>query len=238
VNGTVKLLGWLAEHGETLDACLVGEPTNPHVLGDMVKIGRRGSLTGRLSVQGVQGHVGYPHLADNPIPRLLRMLTAIGGRELDRGNAHFQASNLEITSIDVGNTASNVIPAAARAVFNIRYNTEHTGAALEAWLRQSCAAVGGRPHLDIEHGAEPFLTPPGRFSEVIANAVESVTGQRPELSTTGGTSDARFIKNYCPVAEFGLISQTMHKVDERVAVADLIRLRNIYGRILRGWFQG
>ena len=238
INGTVKVLHWMAEHGERIDACLVGEPTNPQRLGDMIKIGRRGSLTGRLTVFGTQGHVGYPHLADNPIPRLMQMLSRIDAVELDRGNAHFQASNLEITTIDVGNPTTNIIPGQARATFNIRYNTEQTAAALEAWLRQSLDAVGGRYELAIEASSEPFLTPPGRLSELVSRAIQATVGRTPELSTTGGTSDARFIKNYCPVVEFGLVGQTMHKVDERVRLADLTALAAIYERILKGWFGG
>ncbi|HUN49928.1 MAG TPA: succinyl-diaminopimelate desuccinylase [Candidatus Sulfotelmatobacter sp.] len=236
INGTAKVLRWMAEQGERIDACVVGEPTNPTRLGEMVKIGRRGSLTGRLTVLGTSGHVAYPHFADNPIPRLMRVLGALDARELDRGNAHFQASNLEITTIDVGNSATNVIPAEAKATFNIRYNTEQTGAALEAWIRQTCDALGGTCRLDIEHGSDPFLTAPGPLSDALSAAIEAVTGRRPELSTTGGTSDARFIKNYCPVAEFGLASQSMHKVDEHVPLADLAALTDIYARLLDRWF--
>jgi len=238
INGTVKVLQWMAEQGETIDACVVGEPTNPTRLGEMLKIGRRGSLTGRLTVFGQSGHIAYPDLADNPIPRLMRTLTLLDERTLDRGNQHFQASNLEITTIDVGNPATNVIPAEARATFNIRYNTEQTGAALEAWICKTCAAAAGRHKIDIEQGSSPFLTQPGPLSDAVAAAVEAVTGRRPELSTTGGTSDARFIKSYCPVAEFGLASQTMHKVDERVPLADLAALTDIYARLLESWFAG
>jgi succinyl-diaminopimelate desuccinylase len=236
INGTAKVLQWLAARGERLDACLVGEPTNPTRLGEMVKIGRRGSLTGRLTVAGVQGHVGYPHLADNPIPRLCRMLLAIAEPRLDEGNAHFEPSNLEITSVDVGNPAANVIPAEARAVFNIRFNTEHTGPGLERWLRERLDRIGGRYRLEVELGAEPFLTEPGPFSELIQAAVADVLGARPALSTTGGTSDARFIRAHCPVAEFGLVGQTMHKTDERVRLADLAALTEIYARVLSRYF--
>jgi len=236
VNGTVKVLQWLKDQGETLDACLVGEPTNPNAVGEMIKIGRRGSLTGVLTVRGQQGHVAYPHLADNPIPRLVRMLDALVTPELDRGNDHFQASNLEITTVDVGNPATNVIPAEARAVFNIRFNTEHTGDSLSTWLRRTLDGVGGGYQLDIAVGSEPFLTPPGPLSALLTQAVEDVTGRTPELSTTGGTSDARFIKDHCPVAEFGMIGQTMHKVDEYVSVAELDMLGRIYERVLDGYF--
>ncbi len=236
INGTTKVLDWLAARNEKLDVCLVGEPTNPHRLGEMVKIGRRGSLTGRLTVHGAQGHVGYPHLADNPIPRLLKMLSAMEAPVLDQGNEHFEPSNLEITTIDVGNPATNVIPAAARAVFNIRFNTERSSADLSTWLRRICADVGGEYELDLQVGAEPFLTPPGDFSSLMIDAIRTVTGQVPVLSTTGGTSDARFIRSYCPVAEFGLISQSMHKVDECARVDDLARLADIYLAILERFF--
>jgi succinyl-diaminopimelate desuccinylase len=238
INGTRKVLGWMAECGETIDHCLVGEPTNPTRLGEMIKIGRRGSMTGRLSVRGVQGHVAYPHLADNPLPRLLRMLSAIDARALDDGTEHFQPSNLEVTTVDVGNPATNVIPAAAQATFNIRFNDRHDSASLERWLRETFTAVGGDWSLDVHVTGEAFLTPPGPLSEMITGAVEAVLGQAPELSTTGGTSDARFIKNVCPVAEFGLIGQTMHKTDERVALDDLARLTDIYAEILTRYFAG
>lgn len=236
VNGTVKVLRWMQEHGETIDACIVGEPTNPIKLGEMAKIGRRGSLTGRLTVLGSQGHVAYPHLADNPIPRLIKGLALLQALELDTGSDAFQPSNLEVTTVDVGNPASNVIPAAARAVFNVRYNDHHSGKALEARLRELLAEACGRHELLIEHGASPFLTPQGKLSEDLSEAVFSVLGIRPELSTTGGTSDARFIKDYCPVIEFGLTGQTMHKVDERVALRDLWNLRDIYQALLQRWF--
>lgn len=237
INGTTKVLDWLAEKGETIDVCLVGEPTNPNKLGDMVKIGRRGSLTGRITVTGVQGHTAYPHLADNPLPRLIRILDAISSRELDTGTDHFQPSNLQLTTIDTGNPATNVIPAEASAGLNIRFNDLHTGASLTDWLRDECEAVGGEYSLNVKVSGEAFLTPPGDFSTLISEAVEKATGQKPELSTSGGTSDARFIKNYCPVAEFGLIGQTMHKVDERIAVADICALTDIYADILSGYFS-
>ncbi len=238
INGTRKVLGWMAERGETIDHCLVGEPTNPSRLGEMIKIGRRGSMTGRITVRGVQGHVAYPHLADNPLPRLLRMLSAIDARALDDGTEHFQPSNLEITTVDVGNPAPNVIPAAAKATFNIRFNDRHDSAALERWLRETFAAVGGDWSLDIHVTGEAFLTPPGSHSDLITGAVEAVLGQAPELSTTGGTSDARFIKDHCPVAEFGLVGATMHKTDERVALDDLARVTDIYTEILTRYFAG
>lgn len=238
INGTRKMLGWLAERGERLDACVVGEPTNPHALGEMIKIGRRGSLYGALTVCGAQGHSAYPHLADNPLPRLLRMLSALTEGELDSGTAHFQPSTLALTSIDVGNTAGNVIPAQGSAAFNIRFNDSHTAASLEARLRQAFDAVGGAYDLRLTVSGEAFLTPPGPLSERVADAVARVTGRRPELSTTGGTSDARFIKSVCPVVEFGLIGETMHKVDENVALSDLEGLTGVYTQILRDIFAG
>ncbi|MFP6741290.1 MAG: succinyl-diaminopimelate desuccinylase, partial [Alphaproteobacteria bacterium] len=236
VNGTKKVLDWLGQRGETLDVCLVGEPTNPERIGEMVKIGRRGTLTGTLTVKGAQGHVAYPQLADNPLPRLVATLAVLDGHELDQGTDHFQPSNLEVTTVDVGNPASNIIPAAARATFNIRFNDIHTGASLSAWLTDVCHAHAGTHDLDIRVGGEAFLTPPGPLSEIIADAVEQVFGKRPELSTTGGTSDARFIKDHCPVAEFGLVGQTMHKVDERVPVADLVALADVYTAVLEAYF--
>ena len=237
INGTVKVLDWLANRGEDLDHCLVGEPTNPDNLGDMIKIGRRGSLTGTLTVKGIQGHVAYPHLADNPLPRLIKMMDRFTSHLFDNGNQHFTPTNLELASIDVGNTASNVIPAQAAALFNIRFNTEQTSDDLEEWLREQCDAVGGDYTLNISIGAQPFLTQPGPFTELISDAVEEVTGIKPALTTTGGTSDARFIHHHCPVAEFGLISETMHKVDEQAAVSDIEQLTRIYTRILESYFE-
>jgi succinyl-diaminopimelate desuccinylase len=236
VNGTRKLLEWLDAEGERLDACLVGEPTNPDHLGDMIKIGRRGSLNGRLTVTGTQGHVAYPHLADNPLPRLVAMLSRLTAARLDEGGAHFQPSRIEITGIDTGNPASNVIPARAEAAFNIRFNDAHTSESLIKWLHEQFDAVGGDYTLDIHITGEAFLTPPGEFSALISQAVEAATGRVPELSTTGGTSDARFIKDHCAVAEFGLIGRTMHKTDECVAVAEIDQLADIYQRILTGFF--
>ncbi len=232
VDGTVKVLDWLVARGETLDCCLVGEPTNPGRLGEMLKIGRRGSLNARIRVFGTQGHAAYPHLADNPIPRLLEMLRRLTATPLDEGSAHFQASTVTLTTIDVGNAATNVIPAEARAGLNIRFNDLHSGASLEHWIRGILDAVGGEYDCAIEVSGESFLTQPGALSDAVSDACEAVTGLRPELSTSGGTSDARFIKNHCPVLEFGLINQTMHKVDEHVAVADLEQLTRIYGAVL------
>ena len=237
INGTAKVLDWLAGRGEAIDACLVGEPTNPEHLGDMIKIGRRGSLNGTLSVFGTQGHTAYPHLADNPLPRLLAMLAAITEKPLDGGTEHFPPSGIEITSIDVGNEATNVIPARGQARFNIRYNDRHDGAGLEQWLGACCDAVGGEYKLDIAVSGEAFLTPPGPLSDIVAAAVEAVTGRTPELGTTGGTSDARFIKDHCPVVEFGMINQTAHKVDEFAALSDIAMLTGVYQAVLERFFE-
>ncbi len=238
VNGTIKVLRWLAERGEQLDACLVGEPTCAARIGDTVKIGRRGSLRGHLTVRGVQGHTGYPHLAENPIPRLIAMLGAITAEPLDGGSERFEPSNIEITTIDVANPATNVIPAEARASFNIRFNDLHTPESLSKWLRDTFDRVAGgaRYELQIEASGESFLSPPGPFAQLIAAAIESRLGVKPEFSTSGGTTDGRFIHRYCPVAEFGLPGQTMHKVDECVALSDLEALTDIYQRILDRFF--
>ena len=242
VNGTAKMLETLAARGETIDHCLVGEPTSVDKLGDMVKVGRRGSINGWLTVYGTQGHVAYPHLADNPMPRLLEMLRRLDAQVLDEGTDHFQPSNLEITSVDVGNTATNVIPGVARAVLNIRFNDRHTGAGLDLWMRKVLDAVtqemGGRYEFTTKISGEAFMTEPGDFSALIAEAIEKVTGIAPELSTTGGTSDARFIRAYAPVIEFGLPNATMHKADENAGITDIARLADIYEAILRGYFAG
>lgn len=241
VNGTVKLLDWAKARGERFDHCLLGEPTNPDTLGEMIKIGRRGSLTGRITVYGRQGHVAYPHRAENPIPGLLRLASALTADPLDGGTAHFDASNLEFTTIDVGNPATNVIPASAKAVFNVRFNDDWTANTLGAEIRRRLEAAAGnavRFSLDLQPSNSPaFLTQPDAFVDRVADAIEAETGRRPALSTTGGTSDARFIKDACPVIEFGLVGRTMHETDERVAVADLDRLTAIYGRVLDAYFS-
>ena len=237
VNGTVKVLEWLREKGEVLDACLVGEPTNPETLGDMIKIGRRGSMTAFLTVHGASGHAAYPHLADNPVHRLVRMLDILISETLDSGSDHFQASTLQVSTIDVGNPATNVIPAKATAVFNIRFNDLHSSATLDKWLREKLDAIVGDYELEVYVSGESFLTPPGDLSDMIVAAVKAATGREPELSTTGGTSDARFIKDYCPVAEFGLIGQTMHKSNECVAVEDMEALTDIYTSLLERFFK-
>jgi succinyl-diaminopimelate desuccinylase len=232
VNGTRRLLGWLQEQGELPDACLVGEPTNPQHLGETIKIGRRGSMTGHLTVRGVQGHVAYPERADNPIPRLLRLLDALTREPLDAGSAHFQPSGLENTTVDVGNPASNVIPASAHATFNIRFNDCHTAGSLEARLREQLRRVDDRHDLVVITSGEAFVTSDGALPTLLAGAIRDETGRTPELSTSGGTSDARFIKDVCPVVEFGLVGQTMHQVDERVAVTDLEVLTRVYRTFL------
>jgi succinyl-diaminopimelate desuccinylase len=237
LNGTRSVLDWMSARGETIDACVLGEPTNPDRLGTTIKIGRRGSMTGRLVVRGTQGHVAYPHLADNPLPRLVRLLAALDELPLDLGTSHFDPSNLEIVSIDVGNPASNVIPAKGEAVFNIRFNDTYDSASLEALIRGALDAAGGGYDLSFEVTGESFLTPPGPLARLVKDAVEAVTGLRPGYSTTGGTSDARFIHRNCPVVEFGLVGQTMHKVDENVAVADIEALTAIYRGIVERYFS-
>ena len=235
INGTVKMLDWLKQNNEKLDMCLVGEPTNTTTLGETIKIGRRGSVNATITVTGTQGHVAYPHHADNPVPRLLEMLRRIDVA-LDDGTSHFQPSNVEITTVDVGNAATNMIPARAAARINIRFNDRHTGASLGAWFKEQCDAVGGAYDLDVSVSGEAFLTPPGPLSNLIANAVTETTGLTPELSTSGGTSDARFIKDHCPVAEFGLMNETAHKVDENARVEDIHALADIYEKILDSYF--
>ncbi|MDO5894158.1 succinyl-diaminopimelate desuccinylase [Agrobacterium sp. Azo12] len=248
INGTSKLLEWAAAKGETWDACLVGEPTNPDRLGDMIKIGRRGSLSGRVTVHGVQGHAAYPHLADNPLRGLLQLTHALMDPPFDHGTENFQPSNLEVTTIDTGNPATNVIPAKATASFNIRFNDTWTADSVKAEIvrRLDAAAADGalRPDrtpakYDIVWADRPshvFLTRNNALISSLSGAVAGVTGNEPKLSTTGGTSDARFIKDYCPVVEFGLVGQTMHMVDERVAVADLETLTLIYETFIERWF--
>lgn len=248
INGTTKLLDWAAAKGERWDACLVGEPTNPDRLGDMIKIGRRGSLSGRITVNGVQGHAAYPHLADNPVRGILQLTQALMDPSFDNGTENFQPSNLEVTTIDVGNSAVNVIPAKASAAFNIRFNDTWTADSLMAEIvaRLDRAAADGAlrtgrapVRYEITWNERPshvFLTRNNALIDSLSGAVEAVTGQQPKLSTTGGTSDARFIKDYCPVVEFGLVGQTMHMVDERVAVADLETLAGIYETFIARWF--
>ena len=241
INGTVKLLEWADKQGHRFDACIVGEPTNPDALGDAIKVGRRGSLSGIVTVTGVQGHAAYPHLADNPIPGLTNLMAALNDLKLDEGNERFQPSNLEIVTVDVGNTAFNVIPARSEFRFNIRYNDTWTLDSLKARILETLETVNlGSLKMNIEFkrdASESFLTKDETLIEALSKAVSEVTGRTPELSTGGGTSDARFIKNYCPVVEFGLVGQTMHKVDECVAVEDLDRLAAIYHRFLVSYFS-
>ena len=239
VNGTVKLLQWAAERGETFDHCVLGEPSNVEVLGDTIKAGRRGSLNGTLIVTGRQGHVAYPDRADNPIRGLVTLIAALQA-PLDDGSAQFAPSNLEFTSIDVGNPTVNLIPGEARARFNIRYNDHHSQAALKMLLeRRARDAAAGRVHYAFDwqpSNADVFVTKPGPFTDLAAAAIAEVTGHQPKLSTTGGTSDARFIKDYCPVLEFGLVGQSMHSIDECTPLADLVTLTAVYRRIIERYF--
>jgi succinyl-diaminopimelate desuccinylase len=241
VNGTVKLIDWAAKRGERFDHCILAEPSNREALGDTIKIGRRGSLNGTLIVHGRQGHVAYPERADNPIMGLMRLIAALKVEPLDAGSRLFDPSNLEFTSVDVGNRTVNLIPGETRARFNIRFNDLHDQESLKALLeRRALKAGGGKIRFSFEwepSNADVFVIEPGAFTDLVANAVAEVTGRRPALSTTGGTSDARFIKNYCPVVEFGLVGQTMHAVDERVPVAELVALTDIYRRILDRYFS-
>lgn len=239
-DGTTALLDWMRAKGEAMTDCLVGEPTCPGQLGDMMKIGRRGSLTCKFTAQGVQGHSAYPHRAKNPLHALVRLMDNLASHVLDEGTDHFDASTLAITTIDTGNPATNVIPARARATVNIRFNDAHSPASLTEWLRAEAAAVeaatGVTFALDIDTAGDSFVTPPGPFTDLVARAVSGETGLQPKLSTSGGTSDARFVKDHCPVVEFGLVGKTMHQVDERVEVAQIQKLKAIYSRILRDYF--
>ena len=247
INGTVKLLAHAEAQGHRFDACLLGEPTNPDALGDMIKIGRRGSLSGEITLLGRQGHVAYPHLADNPTRRLAPVLAALLDTPLDEGTERFQPSNLEVTTVDTGNAATNVIPARVTLRFNVRFNDRWTPDTLraeilrriEAGLSAASAPAGGAPAYEIEWRepvSDVFVTSPGPLVEALSGAVEAVTGRRPDLSTSGGTSDARFIKNHCPVVEFGLVGRTMHMANERVALSDLETLTDIYETFVTRWF--
>ncbi|TNE58954.1 MAG: succinyl-diaminopimelate desuccinylase [Alphaproteobacteria bacterium] len=241
VNGTAKMLTQLRDKGVQFDHVLVGEPSCQKTLGDMIKIGRRGSLNARVTARGAQGHVAYPHLADNPIPRLIELLRRLSAHVLDEGNVHFQPSNLEIVTVDTGNQATNVIPAEVHAGFNIRFNNLHTEASLIRWIEREIAAVenemGGHFELQAKASGEAFLTTPCGFTDLMQSAIREVTELTPVLSTSGGTSDARFISQYSPVIEFGLVGQTMHKADEHVSLQDLAVLRDIYRRLLDGYFS-
>ena len=239
-DGTVALLDWMETQGEAMSACLVGEPTCPQRMGEMIKIGRRGSMTAWFTVRGVQGHSAYPHRAKNPLPAMARLMDRLASHELDRGTDHFDASTLAVVTIDTGNAATNVIPAECRAAVNIRFNDTHTGAGLTDWLQAEADRIAGefdlRVEMKVKVSGESFLTPPGPLSDLVSAAVEAETGVRPELSTTGGTSDARFIKSHCPVVEFGLVGKTMHQVDECVEIDQIHQLKRIYGRILADYF--
>lgn len=240
VDGTTALLAHMAEQGERMDVCLVGEPTCPERMGEMIKIGRRGSLTAKFRVIGSQGHSAYPHRANNPLPAMVRLMDRLASHTLDDGTAHFDASTLAVVTVDTGNPASNVIPAECRATVNIRFNDVHSGASLTAWLEAQADEVrkdfGVEIVLEVKISGESFITPPGDLSDLVARAVEAETGVSPELSTTGGTSDARFVKAHCPVVEFGLVGQSMHQVDEHVKVAHITELKAIYTRILHDYF--
>ena len=249
VNGTIKMLDWLSTQQEVIDDCIVGEPTNPETLGEMIKIGRRGSVNTTITVEGIQGHVAYPHRAANPVPHLVQLLERLIAAKLDDGTPHFQPSNLELTGFDVGNAVTNVIPALAQARFNIRYNDIWNRESITDWINENLNtahdalndAVDGENKfslsVDINHSGEAFLTPTGALSELAVSAVEKTLGMTPELSTSGGTSDARFIKDHSRVIEFGLVGKTMHKVDEHVRVDDIRSLTNIYQEILSGYFS-
>ena len=236
-HGTADLLTWMAVRGFDPDACLVGEPTSNQLLGDMVKIGRRGSVNAWITVNGAQGHVAYPARADNPITRLVAILAELKARPLDNGTDWFQASNLEVTDINVGNPATNVIPARATARINIRFNDRQRGVELENWIRDTVERHAPSAEVIVKISGEAFLTPPGPLSDMVDFAVQRVTGRTPELSTTGGTSDARFIRSVCPVVEFGLVGSTMHQVDEMVPVADIAALADIYDLVLQQFFK-
>lgn len=241
LDGTVALLDWMKTNNEAMSVCLVGEPTCPDEMGDAMKIGRRGSLTGHLTISGVQGHSAYPHRAINPLHAGVRLLDRLASHDLDQGTDHFDPSSLAVVTIDTGNPATNVIPAQMKAAVNIRFNDQHTGASISKWLQDEAAKIaaetGVKADWKITISGESFITPPGPLSDLIANAIKAETGRTPELSTSGGTSDARFVKDHCPVVEFGLVGKTMHQVDERVLVDQIGQLKSIYTRILTDYFS-
>ncbi|EDQ06203.1 Succinyl-diaminopimelate desuccinylase [Sulfitobacter indolifex] len=240
LDGTTALLDYMAENGERMDVCLVGEPTCPERMGDMIKIGRRGSMNAHFKVTGKQGHAAYPHRANNPLPAMMRLMDRLASHELDQGSDHFDASTLAVVTVDTGNKATNVIPAQCLGAVNIRFNDHHSGAALSELLRGEADKIASEFSLqvdvDITISGESFITPPGALSDLVAGAVEAETGVKPELSTTGGTSDARFVKAHCPVVEFGLVGQSMHQVDEHVRIEHIEQLKSIYARVLRDYF--
>lgn len=239
-DGTAALMAWMEAQGERMDVCLVGEPTSVETLGDTIKIGRRGSMSAFFTARGVQGHVAYPHRARNPVPALAGLMARLAAARLDEGSAHFDPSTLEITTIDTANPATNVIPGQCRATLNIRFNDTHTPESLRAWLRAEADAVAAATGIEIEMetrvSGSAFLTPPGALSDLVAGAVQAATGQRPALSTSGGTSDARFVRGHCPVVEFGLVGRGMHGVDERAEIAQIIALKAVYRQILSAYF--
>ena len=240
LDGTVALLDWMKANNEAMSVCLVGEPTCPSEMGEAMKIGRRGSLTGYLTITGVQGHSAYPHRAINPLHAGARLLDRLASHDLDQGTDHFDPSSLAVVTIDTGNPATNVIPAVMKAAVNIRFNDQHTGATISAWLQDEAAKIaeetGVKAEWRITISGESFITPPGDLSDLVSRAVTAETGRTPELSTSGGTSDARFVKDHCPVVEFGLVGKTMHQVDERVLVEQIPQLKAIYSRILTDYF--
>jgi len=237
INGTIKVLDWMSKNNQLIDACIVGEPTNPDHLGQMIKIGRRGSFTGWLTVTGVQGHTAYPHLAENPLSKLIKMLEPLAEEQLDQGTEYFPPTTVAISSIDTGNSATNVIPQKVTASFNIRFNDSRTAEDLEEWLRGHFDSVGGSYQLETACSSNAFITEPGALSEDLISAIKDVVGSSPEMSTTGGTSDARFIRKYCPVVEFGIVGKTMHKINEHVEIKDVELLTDIYTGLLDRFFK-
>jgi succinyl-diaminopimelate desuccinylase len=239
-DGTLALLDWMKANKEVMDVCLVGEPTCPDEMGQMIKIGRRGSLNAHFTVVGVQGHSAYPHRAKNPLPAMARLIDQLSTSELDQGTKHFDASTVAVVNIDTGNPATNVIPAQSSATVNIRFNDAHSGKSITDWLRQHTDDIINTFGVDINTkihiSGESFITPPGTFSNLVARAVQVETNREPVLSTSGGTSDARFVQHHCPVVEFGLVGKTMHQVDERVEIAHIHKLKSIYTRILSDYF--
>jgi len=240
VDGTTALLDWMNVQNEAMSVCIVGEPTCPDEMGEMIKIGRRGSMSAWFTITGEQGHAAYPHRAKNPLPALVRLMDRLASHTLDEGTDHFDASTLAVVTVDTGNPTTNVIPAECRATVNIRFNDAHSGADLTEWLQtemdQTCAEFGVQGDMTVKISGESFVTPPGPLSDMVSKAVEAETGLVPVLSTSGGTSDARFVQHHCPVVEFGLVGKTMHQVDERVSVEQIHQLKTIYTRILRDYF--
>ena len=239
-DGTIALLDWMQANNEAMTACIVGEPTCPELMGDMIKVGRRGSLTAHFTVTGKQGHSAYPHRANNPLPAMMRLMDRLASHEMDRGSDHFDPSTLAVVTVDTGNPATNVIPASCRATANVRFNDLHTSASVVAWMQSQVAAVAAEFGVNIDMpvrvSGESFLTPPGALSDLVSAAVQAETGITPKLSTTGGTSDARFVKDHCPVVEFGLVGKTMHQVDECVPVEQITQLKAVYTRVLSQYF--